>query len=485
MPGRFPSLLNFSSSAIGRLVSVVIDRGNPGFNLPKAAVAQLYGAQQFASIAPAEGFDLQGHRGARGLLPENTLASFGKALDLGVTTLETDLAVTKDGVLVISHDPDLHPALVRGPSGFWLTARGPAIRTLTLADLKTSVTGVTGCFFEPALDYVVVKAPRWDFRKFPGVEERIGSAMKSVGEVMAIGRRFEEALQKALRMTETGARGLVLNDRIHFDDLPTELAEPTERRIFAVAAAIADGMSTEGIHRSTHIDHWFLDKIAGVVAIEQRLRTHSIDTLDRELLAEAKQHGFSDAQVAVALGTDEGSVLARRHALSLHPWVKQIDTLAAEYPAATNYLYLTYNGSEDDVAYNQEGTVLILGPGAYRIGSECYHALKGVLKKRGLATGVGDDDWDATIAANLAGPFLLTRALAPGMMQRGWGRIIYISSIMGLASAADRVAYSTTKAALHGMVRANALRLGPHGVTANCLAPGPFATELTASLGSG
>ncbi len=239
----------------------------------------------------------------------------------------------------------------------------------TLTEIPNSVTRSTCACFEPALDYVVVKAPRWDFRKFPGVKEQIGSAMKSVGEVMAIGRRFEEALQKALRMTETGARGLVLNDRMHFDDLPTALAEPTERRIFAVAAAISEGMSTEGIHRITHIDRWFLDKIAGVVEIEERLRSHTLDTLDRELLEEAKQHGFSDAQVAAAIGTDEASVLARRHAFSLHPWVKQIDTLAAEYPAATNYLYLTYNGAEDDVVYDQEGTVLILGPGAYRIGS--------------------------------------------------------------------------------------------------------------------
>ncbi|MBP7621764.1 MAG: carbamoyl-phosphate synthase (glutamine-hydrolyzing) large subunit, partial [Gemmatimonadales bacterium] len=238
-----------------------------------------------------------------------------------------------------------------------------------LTEVPNSVTRSTCACFEPALDYVVVKAPRWDFRKFPGVEQRIGSAMKSVGEVMAIGRRFEEALQKALRMTETGARGLVLNDRISFDDLPTALAEPTERRIFAVAAAISSGMSTEGIHRITHIDRWFLDKIAGVVEVEERLRARSLETLDRELLREAKQHGFSDAQVAAAIGSDEASVLSRRHDLGLHPSVKQIDTLAAEYPAATNYLYLTYNGAEDDVPYHQEGTVMILGPGAYRIGS--------------------------------------------------------------------------------------------------------------------
>ncbi len=239
----------------------------------------------------------------------------------------------------------------------------------SLTEVENSVTRTTCACFEPALDYVVVKAPRWDFKKFPGVEERIGSAMKSVGEVMAIGRRLEETLQKALRMIETGARGLVLNDNITFDDLPTSLAEPTERRIFAVAEALNSGMSVDEIHRITHIDLWFLDKIANVVAVESRLRERKLAELDADLLLDAKQHGFSDAQIAVAVGSDEDRVRNRRHEFGLHPAVKQIDTLAAEYPAATNYLYLTYNGTEDDVSYHQEGTVMILGPGAYRIGS--------------------------------------------------------------------------------------------------------------------
>jgi carbamoyl-phosphate synthase large subunit len=239
----------------------------------------------------------------------------------------------------------------------------------SLSDVPNSVTRTTCACFEPALDYVVVKAPRWDFNKFPGVEHRIGSAMKSVGEVMAIGRRFEEAVQKALRMTETGARGLVLNDNISFDDLQTALAEPTEQRIFAVGEALRQGMSVEEIHAVTHIDHWFLDKIAGVVAIEGRLRGTDVESISPELLREAKQHGFSDAQIAVALGATEDRILQLRHEHGLHPWVKQIDTLAAEYPAATNYLYLSYNGAEDDVTFGIEGSVMILGPGAYRIGS--------------------------------------------------------------------------------------------------------------------
>ncbi len=239
----------------------------------------------------------------------------------------------------------------------------------SLTEVENSVTRTTCACFEPALDYVVVKAPRWDFQKFPGVEQRIGSAMKSVGEVMAVGRCLEETLQKALRMTETGARGLVLNDSFQFEDLPTMLAEPTERRIFAVAEALRTGMSTDEVHRITHIDVWFLDKIANIVAIEARLRDRRVEELDAEILLDAKRKGFSDAQIAVAVGSDEDRVREHRHELKLHPSVKQIDTLAAEYPAATNYLYLTYNGTEDDVDYHQEGTVMILGPGAYRIGS--------------------------------------------------------------------------------------------------------------------
>ncbi|MCB2231015.1 carbamoyl-phosphate synthase (glutamine-hydrolyzing) large subunit [bacterium] len=238
-----------------------------------------------------------------------------------------------------------------------------------LTEISNSVTQVTRACFEPALDYIVVKAPRWDLKKFEGVSERIGSAMKSVGEVMAIGRKFEEALQKALRMLETGARGVVLNDGITFNDLRTSLAEPTEWRIFAVAEALKTGMSVDEIHEITHINTWFLDKIAAIVEIEQQLREVGAGELDRELLLKAKRHGFSDAQVGVAIDRNEDFVRGKRREMDLRPVVKQIDTLAAEYPAQTNYLYLTYNGSDDDVSFGQEGSVMILGPGAYRIGS--------------------------------------------------------------------------------------------------------------------
>jgi carbamoyl-phosphate synthase large subunit len=240
---------------------------------------------------------------------------------------------------------------------------------MSLTEVANSVTRSTCACFEPALDYVVVKAPRWDLKKFRGVSQKIGSAMKSVGEVMAIGRRFEEALQKALRMTDTGANGVVLNPGVSFDDLKQALAEPTERRIFALGEGLKSGMSVTEIHGITHIDPWFLYKIAGLVGIEQQLRSAGLEGLDPELLRTAKEHGFSDAQIAIAVAANEPEIRELRHQHQIRPRVKQIDTLAGEYPAATNYLYLTYNGSEDDVDFGHEGVVIILGPGAYRIGS--------------------------------------------------------------------------------------------------------------------
>lgn len=260
----------------------------------------------------------------------------------------------------------------------------------TLIDISNSVTKVTRACFEPALDYIVVKAPRWDLKKFKGASQRIGSAMKSVGEVMAIGRKFEEALQKALRMLETGANGVVLNS-IKFDNLQNALAEPTDMRIYAVAEAIKQGMSIDEIHKITHITPWFLEKIAGLVEIESRLTKSSIEKPDKELLKKAKQYGFSDKQIAIATKSSAAEVRKLRKELNIRPFVKQIDTLAAEYPAATNYLYLTYNGSEDDVSFGQEGGVIILGPGAYRIGSSvefdwcCVNAVK-TLRSLGYRT---------------------------------------------------------------------------------------------------
>ncbi|RPH92538.1 MAG: carbamoyl-phosphate synthase large subunit, partial [Calditrichaeota bacterium] len=238
-----------------------------------------------------------------------------------------------------------------------------------LIDIPNSITRVTKASFEPALDYIVVKIPRWDLKKFKQVSKRIGSGMKSVGEVMAIGRKFEEALQKGLRMLETGASGLVLNRQKTADDFLQELSEPTDQRVFAVPEAIKSGMSIDEIHELSHIDKWFLYKIQNIVDIERKLLTVGEQRCPRDLIEEAKQFGFSDEQIARALGTDEFKIRELRKAYGLFPRVKQIDTLAAEYPAQTNYLYLTYNGGEDDIGFLDRNSVMVLGGGAYRIGS--------------------------------------------------------------------------------------------------------------------
>ena len=239
----------------------------------------------------------------------------------------------------------------------------------SLIDLPNSVTRVTKASFEPALDYIVVKIPRWDLKKFRQVSKKLGSAMKSVGEIMAIGRSFEEALQKGLRMLEIGFDGLLLNRPFELGDLRQELSEPTDQRIFAIPSALDQGMSVDEIHDLTHIDRWFLHKIANIVALEKRLRHVGEQRCPRDIMLEAKQLGFSDIQIGRALGQSEEEVRLLRKAYGLAPWVKQIDTLAAEYPAQTNYLYLTYHGQEDDVSFNARNAVMVLGSGAYRIGS--------------------------------------------------------------------------------------------------------------------
>ncbi len=238
-----------------------------------------------------------------------------------------------------------------------------------LFELPNHVTRVTRAYFEPALDYVVVKIPRWDLKKFRRVSRRIGSGMKSVGEVMAVGRTFEEALQKALRMVEIGARGLVANDNFRFQNLAKEIREPTEERVFAIAEALRQGMSIARIHRLSHIDKWFLYKIQRVVDLAQALQRARNREVDRELLVQAKRAGFSDEQIAFLLGWPEEKVRRLREHWGIVPVLRQIDTLAAEFPAQTNYLYLTYHGETDDVSPPQGQRVLILGSGTYRIGS--------------------------------------------------------------------------------------------------------------------
>ncbi len=243
-----------------------------------------------------------------------------------------------------------------------------------LFELKNSVTKETSAFFEPALDYIVCKIPRWDLGKFHGVRREIGSSMKSVGEVMAIGRTFEEVIQKGLRMIGQGMHGFVGNRELKIDDMDKALKEPTDKRIFVVAKALSEGYTVERIHELTKIDRWFLQKLQNIIDTEHA----EIEKIPEMLLRTAKQQGFSDFQIARAIkgsaldvsGADNAKVRTYRKGLGIVPVVKQIDTLAAEYPAQTNYLYLTYNGSENDVQYlHDHRSVVVLGSGAYRIGS--------------------------------------------------------------------------------------------------------------------
>lgn len=248
-----------------------------------------------------------------------------------------------------------------------------------LFELKNSVTKTTTAFFEPALDYIVCKIPRWDLGKFHGVDHELGSSMKSVGEVMAIGRTFEEAIQKGIRMIGQGLHGFVGNRDIHFENINQALCEPTDKRILVIEKAFEAGYTVDKIHELTKIDRWFLQKLFNVYNIYQDLqKAKSLDTLDANLLRLAKRQGFTDFQIARALGLEKtqkmnDAILQVRHhrkQLGIVPFVKQIDTLAAEYPAQTNYLYLTYSGVTHDIVYEHDKrSAVVLGSGAYRIGS--------------------------------------------------------------------------------------------------------------------
>jgi len=249
-----------------------------------------------------------------------------------------------------------------------------------LFDLKNSVTKTTSAFFEPALDYVVCKIPRWDLSKFHGVDKELGSSMKSVGEVMAIGRTFEEALQKGLRMIGQSMHGFVENKELQITDIDAALREPTDKRIFVISKAMHQPeYDIDKIHELTKIDKWFLYKLQHIIEIDERLKKQNINTLESDLLREAKVYGFTDFQIARAIGLEsecrtmhEALLLVRnrRKQLGILPVVKQIDTLAAEYPAQTNYLYVTYSGVASDIQYeNDKKSIIVLGSGAYRIGS--------------------------------------------------------------------------------------------------------------------
>ena len=248
-----------------------------------------------------------------------------------------------------------------------------------LFELKNSVTKTTSAFFEPALDYVVCKIPRWDLSKFRGVDKELGSSMKSVGEVMAIGRNFEEAIQKGLRMIGQGMHGFVENKELEIPDIDAALREPTDKRVFVISKAMHKGYTVDQIHELTKIDKWFLEKLKHIIDIDEQLKTVNANTLDKELLRTAKVYGFTDFQVARAIGLEsemgnmhKATMVVRRlrKNYGILPVVKQIDTLAAEYPAQTNYLYITYAGVASDIQFtNDKRSVIVLGSGAYRIGS--------------------------------------------------------------------------------------------------------------------
>ncbi len=247
-----------------------------------------------------------------------------------------------------------------------------------LFDLRNSVTKTTTAFFEPALDYVVCKIPRWDLGKFRGVDRELGSSMKSVGEVMAIGATFEEAIQKGLRMIGQGMHGFVGNKELTIDDIDKELAAPTDKRICVIEKAFFAGYTIDKVHDLTKIDRWFLQKLHHIFNINKQLRSSGINTVETSLLRTAKVYGFSDFQIARALGMERDMdiedamlvVRAKRKQAGIVPHVRQIDTLAAEYPAQTNYLYLTYSADNDDISFpNDKRSIIVLGSGAYRIGS--------------------------------------------------------------------------------------------------------------------
>ncbi|MBI2656983.1 carbamoyl-phosphate synthase (glutamine-hydrolyzing) large subunit, partial [Candidatus Woesearchaeota archaeon] len=268
----------------------------------------------------------------------------------------------------------------------------------SLIELENQITKVTKSCFEPALDYIVVKIPRWDLQKFKHVSFEIGSEMKSVGEVMSIGRKFEEAVQKAIRMLNINLHGLVSNN-LAFNDVEKELSKPTDKRLLVIVEAIKRGISIDRICDLTKIDKWFLHKIKNVVETEKELLKCNIEDMPAELLRSAKQQGFSDFQIARLLFKENKNSMEEkllqvrnlRKKFNIIPVVKQIDTLAAEYPAITNYLYLTYNGEEDDIEFNTKNNVIVLGSGAYRIGSSvefdwcCVNAVF-TLKKLGYNT---------------------------------------------------------------------------------------------------
>lgn len=291
---------------------------------------------------------------------------------IGECNIQFALSTTSDDYRIIEVNARLSrsSALASKATGYPLAFVATKLALgYDLNEVVNVITGETSACFEPALDYIVLKHPRWDLQKFRQVSTVLGSEMKSVGEVMSIGRSFEEALQKALRMLDTGMNGFVCNDIELNDDILEMIRVPNDKRLFAIAAALEKGVSVEEICSLSKINPWFIHKMANIVALQKTVQNKELRHIEYDLLYELKRNGFSDKQIGMLTGSDEDTVRAYRKSLGIVPAIKQIDTMAAEFPAKTNYLYMTYNGIEDDIKTAEEDQIVVLGSGAYRIGS--------------------------------------------------------------------------------------------------------------------
>jgi len=291
---------------------------------------------------------------------------------IGECNIQFALSTTSDDYRIIEVNARLSrsSALASKATGYPLAFVATKLALgYDLNEVVNVITGETSACFEPALDYIVLKHPRWDLQKFRQVSTVLGSEMKSVGEVMSIGRSFEEALQKALRMLDTGMNGFVCNDIELNDDIMEMIRVPNDKRLFAIAAALEKGVSVEEICALSKINPWFIHKMANIVALQKTVQNKELKHTEYDLIYELKRNGFSDKQIGVLTGSDEDTVRAYRKSLGIVPAIKQIDTMAAEFPAKTNYLYMTYNGIEDDIKTAEEDQIVVLGSGAYRIGS--------------------------------------------------------------------------------------------------------------------
>ncbi len=290
---------------------------------------------------------------------------------VGECNIQYALSTTSDDYRIIEVNARLSrsSALASKATGYPLAFVATKLSLgYNLNEIENIITKETSSCFEPALDYIVLKFPRWDLQKFKQVSTQLGSEMKSVGEVMAIGRTFEEVLQKAIRMLDIGMNGFCVNDT-PAADIEKTIAVANDKRMFAIAKAFQLGYTVDHINELSKIDKWFLYKMKNIIDIESKIISYSLDTIPFDIFKYAKQTGFSDKQIGLLIGADEFEVRAKRKELDIIPHVKQIDTLAAEYPAQTNYLYVTYNGAEDDIKPDTGESIVVLGGGAYRIGS--------------------------------------------------------------------------------------------------------------------